>query len=127
MKGYGVLSFARNMGRNIGKNITKNLNSKYDQKLLYHVKQSATDALKTALIRAIQKTAEAIGHLICNKIADRITIVSKTLQKKNSETNEREILLNGIKVHFFLKKTLIKSTCAVMIRIIIAFANQISQ
>ena len=47
-KGYGFLSFAKNMDRNIGKNISKNLSSKYSQKLLNHVKKPATDALKTA-------------------------------------------------------------------------------
>ena len=41
------LSFAKTMGKNIDKNISKNLNVKYSQKLLDHVKQSATDALKT--------------------------------------------------------------------------------
>ena len=41
------LSFAKNMGKNIDKNISKKLNVKYSQKLLDHVKQSATDALKT--------------------------------------------------------------------------------
>ena len=31
VKGYGFLSFAKNMGKNIGKNISKNLSSKYSQ------------------------------------------------------------------------------------------------
>ena len=48
MKGYGFLSFAKNMGKNIGKIISKNLSSKYSQKLFDHAKQSTTDALKTA-------------------------------------------------------------------------------
>ena len=46
VKGYGFLSFARNMGKNVGKNKSKNLSSKYSQKLLDHAKQSAADALK---------------------------------------------------------------------------------
>ena len=46
IKGYGFLSFAKNMGKNIGRNISKNLIGKYSQELLDHVKQSATDALK---------------------------------------------------------------------------------
>ena len=46
MKGYGFLSFARNIGKNIGKNIRKKLSSKYSQKRYDHAKQSATDALK---------------------------------------------------------------------------------
>ena len=52
VKGYGFLSFARNMSRNIGNNISKNLSSKYSQKLLDYAKQSVTDALKTASKRA---------------------------------------------------------------------------
>ena len=38
VKGYGFLSFAKNMGKNISKNISKNLSSKYSQTLLDHVK-----------------------------------------------------------------------------------------
>ena len=34
------------------------------------------------------KTAEATGDLIGNKIADKITRVSKTSPQNNSETNE---------------------------------------
>ena len=51
-------------------------------------KRSTTDALKTASKRAIQKTVEATGDLIGNKIADSITKVSKTSLQNNSETNE---------------------------------------
>ena len=34
VKGYGFLSFAKNMGKNIGKNISKNLSGKYSQKIM---------------------------------------------------------------------------------------------
>ena len=88
VKGYGFLTFARNMD----KNISENLSSKYGQKLLDHAKQPATDALKTASKRAIQKIAEATGDLIGNEIADKITRVSKTSPQNNSETNEEKIL-----------------------------------
>ena len=54
VKGYRFLVFAKNTVRNIGKNISKTLNSKYGQKLLDHVKRSATDAFKTSLKRVIQ-------------------------------------------------------------------------
>ena len=70
---------------------SKNVSSKYSQKLLDHAKRSATDALKTASKRAIQKTAEAAGDLIGNKIADKSTRVSKTSPQNNSETNAGEI------------------------------------
>ena len=39
VKGYGFLSFARNIGKNVGKNTSKNLSSKYSQKLVDHAKQ----------------------------------------------------------------------------------------
>ena len=45
--------------------------------LLDHAKTSATDVLKTSSKRVIQKTVEATGDLIGNKIANRITKVSK--------------------------------------------------
>ena len=48
-----------------------------ERNLLIQLKKSATDAVKTASKRAIQKTAEATGDLIGNKIADKIIIVSK--------------------------------------------------
>ena len=80
------------MGKNLGKNISKILISKYSQKPLDHGKQSATDALKTVSKRVIQKTAETTGHLIGNKIADKVTKVTKPLPQNNLEivTNEEE-------------------------------------
>ena len=62
LKGYEFLSFTKNMGGNIHKNISTNLSSNYNQKFLDLPEQSATDALKTAAKRAIQKTAEATGE-----------------------------------------------------------------
>ena len=73
MKGYGFLSFAKNMD--------KSLSNKYGQKLLDSGEKSTADAIKTALKGTIQKTAEATGDLICNKIADKITSISKNLLK----------------------------------------------
>ena len=54
----------------------KNVSDKYAQKFLDTAKKSTTDAIKTASGRAIQKTAEATGDLIFNKIADKITNIS---------------------------------------------------
>ena len=79
VKGYGFLSFAKNMG--------KSLSNKYGQKLLDSAKKSTTDAIKTASKRAIQEKVEATGNLIGNKIADKITSVSKKLTKE-LEDNE---------------------------------------
>ena len=82
-KGSGFLFFAKNMVKNIGKNIGKNLSGKFGQKLLDLAKKSATDAPKIVSKRAIQKTAEAAGDLTGNKIADKITKVSRILPKNN--------------------------------------------
>ena len=87
VKGYWFLSFAKNVAKNIDKNISKNISSQYSKKRLDHAKQSATDALKTASKRAIQETT---GGLIGNKIADKITKISKTSQHNNSETVTNE-------------------------------------
>ena len=81
VKGYGFLSFAKNMG--------KSLSNKYGQKLLDSAKKSTTDAIKTASKRAIQKTAEATVDLIGNKIADKITSVSK--KKFTTELHLKEL------------------------------------
>ena len=63
------------MVKNTVKNISKSLNTKYNQKLLDDAKQSATDAFKTSSRRVIQKTVDATGYLIGNKIGDKnITI-----------------------------------------------------
>ena len=47
VKGYGLLSFAKNMG--------KNLSNKYDQIFLDGAKKSTTDAINIASRTAIQK------------------------------------------------------------------------
>ena len=47
VKGYGFLSFGKNMG--------KNLSNKYGPKLLDSAKKSTTDTIKTASKSTIQK------------------------------------------------------------------------
>ena len=64
IKGYQFLYFA--------KNIDKNISNKYSQKLVdratkYGATKVATDAIKTASKRAIEKTAEATGDPSKNK------------------------------------------------------------
>ena len=74
------------------KNMSKNLSGKYSQKLHDYAKKSSTYALKITSKRVIQKTAEGTGDLVGNKIADKITKVSKNSQQNNSEifTNEHD-------------------------------------
>ena len=50
------------------------MQNKYSKKLLHNDRNSATDAVKTAWKRSIQKTAEATDDLIGNKIADKIQV-----------------------------------------------------
>ena len=70
------------MGRTLVKSISKNLSITYSQKLTDHAKQSATDVLKTASKRAIQKTAEATGDWIKNKNAERNTSLKNFTTEK---------------------------------------------
>ena len=85
VKGYGLLSFAKNIG--------KSISNKHTQKLLGSAEKSATDAIKTPSKRAIQTTAEATVDLIKNKIAEKITRVSVNFYSKkfkklpSNETN----------------------------------------
>ena len=59
-----------------------------EKKFVDTAKKSATDAIKTASRRAIQKTAAATGDLVGNKIADKITSVSKKSTQKLPTTDE---------------------------------------
>ena len=78
MKVYGFLLFTKDTGKNLDKNIRKYLSEKYSQKLLDNAKKSATDAFKTVSKKAIHKTAEAMVDSFGNKIAYKLTKVSKS-------------------------------------------------
>ena len=104
VKGYGFLSSAKNMGENNGIYITKNLSGQYSQDSLDNAKKFATDALKTASKRVLQKTAEGTGDLIGNKITNRITKVSNILQRNNSETVTNEHDKGKPKERFSMQK-----------------------
>ena len=81
-----LLTFALNMTKSIGRNVNKNLSGRYSQKLLDHAKQTAADAFKITSKSSIQNTANPIGDLIGNAIANRITKISINLKQNNSET-----------------------------------------
>ena len=70
------------------------------------LKKSATDAIKTASKRVIQKTAEATSDLIGDEIADKITGVSKEpatelhckeLPNNNSNNDNEEVEITAHK------------------------------
>ena len=95
VKGYGFLSLAKNIGTHAAE-VAKNMSNKYSQKLVDTAKKSETDAINTASKRAIQKTAEATGDLIGNKIADKIRSVSKNHKMK--------LIMKYLKRDIFLQK-----------------------
>ena len=74
-------SFAKNMG--------KYLSNKYGPKFLDSAKTSTTDAIKTTSKRAIQKTAEATGDLIGNKIVIEKLVFQKNVQKNYKITKQK--------------------------------------
>ena len=65
VKGYGFLSFLIKFG------------DKYGKKLLDTATKIGIDSAKLASKKVVQKTTEAAGDLIGNKIADKITSVEK--------------------------------------------------
>ena len=67
---YGFLSFAREFG------------DKYSKKLMDTGIKTKIDAAKSASKRVVQKTAEATGGLIENKIVDKITSLGKSKNKQ---------------------------------------------
>ena len=61
------------------------------KKLMDTATKAGIDAAKTASNRVVQKTAEATGDLIGNKIADKITLIDKS--KNNDKTKKVEIYI----------------------------------
>ena len=76
VKGYGFLSLAKKCG------------NKYGKKLMDTATKTGIDATKTASKRVLQKTAEATGDLIVNKIADQITSLGKPKEKEKTKEIE---------------------------------------
>ena len=95
-KGYGFLSFARKFGDIYGKKLmntaTKVETSKYGKKIIDTTKKQGNEFAKTAGKKIVQRSAEATGDLIGNKIADKITSLGKSKNKEN-ETNEEKIII----------------------------------
>ena len=76
LEGYGFLSFARKFS------------GKYGKKLIDTSTQTGIDVAKTASKRVIQETAEAIGDLIGNTKADKITSIGKPKEKEKTKEIE---------------------------------------
>ena len=71
----------------LAKNMDKTLSNKCGPNRIDSAEKSTTDAIKIASKRAMQKTAEAAGDLIGNKIADKITSVLKKKSNNNNNNN----------------------------------------
>ena len=77
VKGSDLFSFARKFG------------DKYGKKLIDTVTKIGIVAAKTTPKRVGQKTAEATGDVIGNKIVDKITLIDKPREEeKTKETEE---------------------------------------
>ena len=76
VEGYDFLSFARTFG------------DKYCKKLMDTATKTGLDVVKTASKRVVQKNAEAIGDLIGNKVADKITSIG--IWKNDDKTKKAE-------------------------------------
>ena len=72
------------------------MNNKYGQKLIDTAKKSTTDAIKTASKRATQKTAEATGDLIGNKIAEDLELT--TYKKRYISPEERKQIIDELRL-----------------------------
>ena len=83
-KGYGFLSIAKNLG------------SRFGDKLLKQGQETA----KTIGKRALNKTAEATGDLIGNKIADKITkpAPSKPAQQIQIPPDKRQQIIDELRL-----------------------------
>ena len=81
VKGYGFLSFARKFKNKCGKKlmnaVTKVGTSKYGKKIMDITKKQGSEFAKIARKSIVQRSAEATGDLIGNKIADKIRKIKK--------------------------------------------------
>ena len=64
---------------------------KYGKKLMDTATKIGIDAAKTASKGVVQKTAEATGGLIRNKIADKTTSVRNQKKKKKTKESRRNL------------------------------------
>ena len=64
------------------------------KKIIDTTKKQGSDLAKIAGKKIVQRSAEATGDLIGNKIADKITALGKSKNKeKENETNEEEEII----------------------------------
>ena len=93
VKGQGFMSFAKNIGNKYGrklfdknKDAGKSMKKKYGKKILDNSLSAGKDFAKIAGKKVLTKSAEAIGDMIGNKIADKIT---KSIRNKEQKEDDR--------------------------------------
>ena len=64
---------------------------KYGKKLMDTATKTGVDAAKTASKRIVQKTAEATGHLVRSKIADKNYFNRQTKRERKTKRNRRNL------------------------------------
>ena len=118
LKGYGFMSFARNIGNKYGKKIMNtaiktdtNFNSKYGKKLTDAAIKTGKDFATTAGKKIVHKTAEATGDLVGKKIADKITakptpkdVTSASKNHKMKKYSQMKLIMKYQKKDIFLLK-----------------------
>ena len=93
VKGYGFLSFAKNMG--------KSLSNKYGQKLLDSAKISTTDTIRTASKKAIQEIPEATkksAKELPNGEAKEGDVEKTTSEKRYISPEERKQIIKELRL-----------------------------
>ena len=98
VQGQGFMSFARNIGNKYGRKIFdksldvgKSMEKKYGKRILDNSLSAVKDFAKIAGKKLLTKSAEATGDLIGNKIADRITKITRNKAQKEDDRIMEEI------------------------------------
>ena len=66
--------------------------NKYGKKLMNTATKTGIYAVKTASTQVVQNTAEGIGDLIGNRIADKVTSIGKSKEEKGKNRESRRNL-----------------------------------
>ena len=97
VKGYGFMSFAKNLGRKYGKKImNKGISaaSKFNQSKYGKVlKKEESKFLKTSAQKALEKAAPAVEDYIGSKIAEKLTSSLKVSEKPQEVIEKEEIII----------------------------------
>ena len=70
----------------------KYFGNKYGKRLMDTATKAGIDAAKATSNRIVQKTSEATGHLIGNKIAHKISSIGKPREKETKKKKNRRNL-----------------------------------